>query len=117
MGTEYAESGLPWQGAFEELVAILQRERGGVHASVMAKWLFVHAREGRVLVAVLAGGERAVFYSPNARVLVAVPFDEHGVDRDSATRLLDDLHEPASWVAAQKGTLAWVHPRYRWMAD
>ena len=117
MGTDFADGGPPWQAAFEELVAILQRERGGAHAAAMARTVFVHSRDGRSLVAVLSDGDRAVFYSPNARVLVAVPFDEHGVDHGAATRLLDDLTEPASWVTAQNGTLAWVHPRYRWAAE
>lgn len=114
MGTEFRDAGRARQLAFEELAAVVQAHRGGVHAAAMSRFLFAHAREGRELVAVLSGCERAVFYSANARVLVAVGFDEHGVDHETATRLLDDLHEPAAWVAAQKGSLAWVHPRYRW---
>ncbi|MEF8773833.1 MAG: hypothetical protein V5A23_02220 [Halobacteriales archaeon] len=99
------------QRVYEELASTLQTLRGGAHAGRMATALLRHARGATALVALVDGGDRAVFYTANARTLAAVPFDRHGVDADDAGRAWRSLGDPTTWVDAADPD--WVHPRYR----
>ena len=103
--------------AFAELSAAVQRLRGGAHAREMATAAFRHARGATALVGLSTGGESAVFYEGNARTVVAIPLDEHGLDHDRTERLCDRLRDPSAWVDARGAELAWVAPRYRWVLD
>lgn len=103
------------KAAFAELAAAVQRCRGGAHAQEMAAAAFRHARGATVLLGLSAGGERAVFYEGNARTVVAVPLDDHGLDHAAAERLCDHLRDPTAWVDARGSEMAWVAPRYRWV--
>jgi hypothetical protein len=105
------------QAVYADLASTLQRLRDGVHARDMAADVFRHATGSTALVGLTDGGERAVFYEANARTLVAVPLDEHGLDRPDTERLWNRLSDPTGWVDARGGDLAWVHPRYRWVRD
>jgi hypothetical protein len=103
------------QAAFAELAAAVQRLRGGAHAREMAAAAFRHARGATALVGLAAGGERAVFYEGNARTVVAVPLDAHGLDHAGAERRCDRLRDPSAWVDAHGTEMAWVAPHYRWV--
>lgn len=105
------------QAAFAELAAAVQRVRGGAHAREMAAATFRHARGATALVGLSAGGERAVFYEGNARTVVAVPLDAHGLNHADAERICNRLRDPTAWVDARGGEMAWVAPRYRWVLD
>lgn len=115
MATDDRSPEVDRQAVYAELTGALQQLRGGVHARDMAAAVFRHATGSTALVGLLAGGERAVFYESNARTLVAVPLDEHGLDHAAVERLWNRLSDPTAWVDARGGDLAWVHPRYRWV--
>lgn len=103
------------QSVYEDLASGLRALLAGDRAAAAARALFRHTGDGRELVGVVGGGERAVFYDRDARALVAVPFDRHGVEADAAERLWGPVGDPATWVDANAGTVDWVHPRHRWV--
>lgn len=105
------------QAVYADLASTLQALHGGVHARDMARAIFRHATGANTLVGLGEDGERAVFYQANARTLVAVPLDEHGLHHDDSERLWNRLTDPTGWIDAHGETLAWVHPRYRWVLD
>jgi hypothetical protein len=117
MATDDAERDVDRQAVFADLTSTVQQLRGGVHARDMASAVFRHARGSTALVGLDDGGERAVFYETNARTLVAVPLDEHGLDHAGAERRWNRLGDPTAWVDARGDDLDWVHPRYRWVMD
>lgn len=115
MATDDRSPEVDRQAVYAELTGVLQRLRGGVHARDMAAAVFRHATGSTALVGLLDGGERVVFYESNARTLVAVTLDEHGLHHADAERLWNRLSDPTAWVDARGEDLAWAHPRYRWV--
>lgn len=115
MATDDGTPEVDRQRVYAELTGVLQQVRGGVHARDMAAAVFRHATGSTALVGLEADGERAVFYESNARTLVAVPLDAHGLDHADAEGLWNRLADPTGWVDARGEDLAWVHPRYRWV--
>lgn len=113
MGTDDRPPTVDRRAVFADLASAIRSSRGGGHAREMATALFRYAAEGATLVALDGGGERAVFYDPNARTLTAIPFDEHGPDHPAAEQVLTRLSDPAAWIDARGDDLEWIHPRYR----
>lgn len=111
MGATPRESGDAFE-AYRGLVQALAAERRAVRAEEMALRLFRHEDGVRDLVGIAADGRRALVYHRGARVLVAVPFDAHGVGEAVDETLVRGLTDPADWVAVRGDDLAWVHPRY-----
>lgn len=102
---------------YTDLFDVLAVERNAEHARYMAESLVRKSRTGKQLVGLVDCCQRAVFYSPSGRTLVAYRFDKHGVyesDYDTLWRLLGDA---ASWVDAHRDDLDWVHPHFRWVLD
>lgn len=104
------------QHLFEELVDVLIELRSGRTAPTLAQVL-VRADYDGDLVALVAGGDRAVFFRPGGRVLVSYPFDAGGVDECNSETLWRRVGDPAAWVDAHCEAVDWVHPRYRWVLE
>jgi hypothetical protein len=102
---------------YTDLYETLAVARHAEHARHMVEALLRERRTGRQLVGLVENHQRAVFYSPVGRTLVAYRFDRHGLcesDHDTLWRLLGDA---ASWVDAHRDDLDWVHPHFRWVLD
>lgn len=102
---------------FTDLVRALTEHRRGVHADRMATHLLRADAAGTQLVGLLGDGGRAVLYNTASHTLEAVPFDKHGLRRGDAETLWRRLGDAASWVDANRESLAWVHPHLRWVLD
>jgi hypothetical protein len=115
MGTESDAVRSTRQHVYETLTAALQRLRGGAHPATMAQDLLRYAAGSRELVGLVEDGDRAVFYTANTRLLVAVAFDEHGVEAGTARQEWSPVSDPTAWVHADQVDLVWQHPRYDWV--
>lgn len=99
------------QAVFEDLYDALAELRSGAHLGAMAQRLL---REGG-LVALVEGGERAVFYRPESLSIVVCGFDVGGVE--AGETLWRRAGDPAAWVDANRERVDWVHPRFRWVLE
>lgn len=104
------------QELFEDLFDALAELRSGDHLGTMAQRL-LRTDQDRELIALVEGGERAVFYRPRSNSLVACPFDVSGVEEGGNDVLWGQLGDPTAWVDANVERVDWVHPRYPWILD
>ena len=101
------------QALFEDLYDALAELRTGAHLGPMAQRLL---REDG-LVALVDGGERAVFYRLDSFSVVACSFGAGGAEVGDGKVLWRRVCDPAAWVDANVDRVDWVHPRYRWILD
>jgi len=111
----------PVQGPLkDELAEVIARARGGKGAGRMAEELLWRDKQGYHLVGVIEAGEKAVFYEPPRYGVVAVPFDESGVDGLGMSQM-NRLKRRATveYFVREQGEAfwTWVHPRYRWVFE
>jgi hypothetical protein len=104
----------------DELTEAIARVRGGKGAGAMADELLKRDKQSHQLVGVIEEGVKAVFYEPPRWGVMAVPFDESGVDGLDSSQM-DRLKRRATverFVREQGAEFwTWVHPRYRWVFD
>lgn len=104
----------------DELAAAITPHRGGKHAMAMAYELLRRDKRSHQLIGVVEDAERAVFHKSPFGNVVAVPFDESGVD-GLDTRQWAKLRERTDierFVRKQGDEFwDWVHPRYQWVFE
>ncbi len=96
---------------YRDLFVALADARRGDHAEKMALALQRYEQGTRELVGLTRGGDRALYCNTEAKTLVSVAFDKHGVSAVDDT-LARGVRDAAAWVEAVAPDLAWVHPRY-----
>ena len=102
---------------YVDLFGFLAERLSGAHQDSIATELFGLERSGWRLVGLLDDLEEAIFYSPNAKRIVSMPFDEHGLSESERNSLGGPVGDAASWVDANEERLVWVHPGLRRVLD
>lgn len=113
MGTE-AHRQYDRTDVYQDLHGELAVHRHAAHAREMASALLRAERDGPQLVGLVDECQRAVYYSPTARMVSAVPFDKHGVYETRSRPLCRDVGDAQSWVrSGRTKDLDWAHPFFR----
>jgi hypothetical protein len=96
---------------FQELFVAISGTRRGDHAEKMARVLQHYEQGTRELVGLAQNGNRALYCNTEAKTLVSVAFDKHGVYavEDTLSRNVRDVE---AWIDARGDDLEWVHPQY-----
>jgi hypothetical protein len=77
----------------------------------MARALQRYEQGTRELVGLAQNGRRALYCNTEARTLVSVAFDKHGVYAVEDT-LSRNVRDAEAWIDVYGDDLEWVHPRY-----
>ncbi len=97
---------------FQELAAVLQANRAGVHGDKMAENLIRFA-QGRDLVAIDTETQRALYHERASESLTAVRFGKSGILVGQQEPIQDTVSDLAPLVEARSDDLLWIHPRLR----
>lgn len=102
----------------DELAGAITKARGGMGAGAMAYELLKCDKQSHHLIGVVGQGEKAVFYESGRWGVVAILFNESGVDGLGKSKM-DQLKRRATAELFVRGKgeafWTWGHPRYRWV--
>lgn len=102
----------PTDRLHESLRAALSSYRGD-DAAACATTLLESQYEDRLLLGLVDGGTRAVYYSGLTRCVAAVPFDADDVQIEAAHPLGQAIDDPERWLAVAEPQWDWVAPAFR----
>lgn len=100
------------ESLYEPLRAALSSHRGDESAACAAT-LLASQYDDRVLLGLVDGGTRAVYYSGLTRCVAAVPYDSDEVHIEAAHPLGQAIDDPKRWVAVADPDWDWLAPAFR----
>lgn len=106
------------QELVDDLAIGIARERGGQDAGRMARALLARESSVQMLVGLTEGAKEAAYYGPLMWGVQRLAFDADGVSERAGAQVTKCRHRDdiERWVREQGAALAWVHPRFRWVA-
>lgn len=110
-GTRSMTTGV--RSRFSRLTEQIAHERGGNHASRIARTICRHTDGGIAFLGLMTGGEAALFFDPRYQRVYVAPVSPIGV-HVSAAHIHDAvITNPVDGIAHADAALAFINPMYR----